>query len=66
MSNRRQSGDQCAPGDPNSQDPRSILNKPRWQRLIVAAAGPFMNVVLAIAVLAGKWKLGMTHATARD
>jgi regulator of sigma E protease len=41
------------PGDAQSEDPRSILRKPRWQRLIVAAAGPFMNVVLAIAVLAG-------------
>jgi regulator of sigma E protease len=41
------------PGDVQSEDPRSILRKPRWQRLIVAAAGPFMNVVLAIAVLTG-------------
>jgi regulator of sigma E protease len=30
-----------------------LWNKPRWQRLIIAAAGPFMNVVLAIAVLTG-------------
>src|SRR5215813_7616537 len=32
-------------------DPRALSYKPRWQRLIIAAAGPFMNVVLAIAVL---------------
>ncbi len=30
-----------------------LWQKPRWQRLIIAAAGPFMNVVLAIAVLTG-------------
>jgi len=41
------------PGDEGSQDPRSILNKPRWQRLIVAFAGPAVNLVLAVAVLAG-------------
>jgi regulator of sigma E protease len=46
------------PGDPESQislgGPAIYLwQKPRWQRLIIAAAGPFMNVVLAIAVLTG-------------
>src|SRR5579883_2525288 len=44
-------GDQ--PGDPGADDPRGLLRKPRWQRLIVAAAGPFMNVVLAVGVLTG-------------
>src|ERR1700678_4536945 len=34
-------------------DPRAMCNKPRWQRLIILAAGPFMNVVLAVAVLTG-------------
>jgi regulator of sigma E protease len=41
------------PGDEATSDPRSFLAKPRWQRLIIAAAGPFMNVVLAIALLTG-------------
>jgi regulator of sigma E protease len=41
------------PGDEAGSDPRSLLAKPRWQRLIIAAAGPFMNVLLAIAVLTG-------------
>jgi regulator of sigma E protease len=39
--------------DDHLDDPRSFMAKPRWQRLIIAAAGPFMNVVLAIAVLTG-------------
>jgi regulator of sigma E protease len=41
------------PGDLELDDPRSLNRKPRWQRLIIAAAGPFMNVVLAVGVLTG-------------
>src|ERR1041385_1051377 len=29
--------------DENIDDPRSFLRNPRWQRLIIAFAGPFMN-----------------------
>src|SRR5215831_6822433 len=39
--------------DENINDPRSFLAKPRWQRAIIAFAGPFMNIVLAIALLTG-------------
>ena len=46
----KMSGDQ--PGE-SPDDPRGFLAKPRWQRLIIAFAGPFMNIVLAIAVLTG-------------
>jgi regulator of sigma E protease len=45
------SGEQ--PGDEASADPRSFLSKPRWQRLIIAFAGPFMNIVLAVGLLTG-------------
>lgn len=41
------------PGDENANDPRGFLSKPRWQRLIIAFAGPAMNIVLAIAILTG-------------
>ena len=41
-----------------ADDPRSLLAKPRWQRVIIAAAGPAMNVVLAVSLLAG---LYMVH-----
>ncbi|MEN6605594.1 MAG: RIP metalloprotease RseP [Bryobacteraceae bacterium] len=40
------------PGD-STDDPRGFLAKPRWQRLIIALAGPTMNVVLAIALVTG-------------
>src|SRR5579872_6525219 len=41
------------PGDENADDPRSFLSRPRWQRLVIAFAGPFMNVVLAVGLLTG-------------
>ncbi|MDQ6699685.1 MAG: RIP metalloprotease RseP [Acidobacteriota bacterium] len=41
------------PGDENAADPRGFLSKPRWQRLIIAFAGPFMNIVLAVSLLTG-------------
>jgi regulator of sigma E protease len=47
----KMSGDQ--PGDENTADPRSLLAKPRWQRLIITFAGPAINIVLAIVLLTG-------------
>ena len=41
------------PGEGPSDDPRAFSNKPRWQRLIIVFAGPFMNVILAVALLTG-------------
>jgi regulator of sigma E protease len=41
------------PGDESAADPRSFLQKPRWQRMIIAFAGPAMNILLAIVVLTG-------------
>lgn len=41
------------PGDETAGDPRGFMSKPRWQRLIIAFAGPFMNIVLAIGLLTG-------------
>lgn len=40
-------------GEQAIEDPRSLLAKPRWQRLIIAFAGPFMNVLLAVVLLTG-------------
>ena len=33
-------------------DPREFLSKPRWQRIVVYLAGPAMNVVLSVALIA--------------
>jgi regulator of sigma E protease len=40
-------------GDEHASDPRSFLSKPRWQRMIIAFAGPAINIVLAVALLTG-------------
>jgi regulator of sigma E protease len=45
-------------GDEGAADPRALTSKPRWQRLLIAFAGPAINIVLAIALLTG---LFMVH-----
>jgi regulator of sigma E protease len=37
----------------DTADPRGFNVKPRWQRLIIVAAGPIMNVVLAVGLMTG-------------
>ena len=34
-------------------DPASFVNRPFWQRILVVAAGPIMNFVLAVIILTG-------------
>lgn len=41
------------PGEEDSDSPRGFLGKPKWQRLIIAFAGPFMNILLAVGLLTG-------------
>ena len=47
----RMLGDQA--GDEKAADPDSFLAKPRWQRAIVIIAGPLMNIILAVGIVAG-------------
>ena len=37
--------------DDRTGDPGEFLNHPRWQRFVIAIAGPAMNVLLAFALL---------------
>jgi regulator of sigma E protease len=46
------------PGDSITGDPREFLSKPKWQRFIVAGAGPLMNLILAVVVLTGLYMYG--------
>jgi regulator of sigma E protease len=39
------------PGDELTGSPDEFLSKPRWQRFVVAIAGPAMNILLAIGLL---------------
>jgi len=49
-----------------SNDLIYLWQKPRWQRLIIAAAGPLMNVVLAIAVLTGLFMVSYEKVLDQD
>ncbi|MBZ5569602.1 MAG: RIP metalloprotease RseP [Acidobacteriia bacterium] len=49
------------PLEAHSGDPREFTSKPRWQRFIIAFAGPFANVVLAIALLTGVFMVRYEH-----
>lgn len=40
-------------------DPRDFLSKPRWQRILVYLAGPAMNVVLALVLMAVVFMVGI-------
>jgi regulator of sigma E protease len=46
------------PGDTVTGDPREFLSKPKWQRFLVASAGPAMNIVLAVGLLTGLYVYG--------
>jgi regulator of sigma E protease len=48
-------------GEKGTSDPRSLTAKPRWQRMIIAFAGPAINVVLAVALLAGLYMVRFPH-----
>ncbi len=46
--------------------PDEFLSKPRWQRAVIAVAGPGMNVVLAIALFTGLNFFGIRQALVLD
>ena len=39
------------PGESVTGAPEEFLSKPKWQRFLVAAAGPAMNIILALGLL---------------
>jgi regulator of sigma E protease len=46
----------------DTEDPRGYFRQPVWKRLVVIAAGPAMNVLLAFVILAGVYWLSAHHA----
>lgn len=61
MAGEQAGGIQGPESEVEADDPRALSQKPRWQRLIIAAAGPFMNVVLAVAMLTGLFMVAYEH-----
>ncbi len=47
----RMAGDN--PAEERKGEPDEFLSKPRWQRAIIALAGPAMNIVMSVVLLAG-------------
>jgi regulator of sigma E protease len=41
--------------------PHEFMSHPRWQRFVIAAAGPFMNIMLAIALLTAVFMIRYEH-----
>jgi regulator of sigma E protease len=52
--------------DENIDDPRAFLAKPRWQRLIIAFAGPLMNMLLAVGLLTGLYMVKFEKVADED
>jgi len=46
------------PTDAITGAPNEFMSKPKWQRFLVAAAGPLMNLVLAVGLMAGLYVYG--------
>ncbi len=49
-----------------SDDPQEFANKPRWQRIVVYLAGPAMNAVLSVILIAVVFMIGMEMAAVRE
>jgi regulator of sigma E protease len=43
------------PGEETSSDPGDLNNHPRWQRMLIALAGPVANFVLAFGLMTGAY-----------
>ncbi|NPA58263.1 MAG: RIP metalloprotease RseP [Aquificae bacterium] len=40
-------------------DPRSFAAKPRWQKILIALAGPLFNIILAVILVAAAYMVGV-------
>ena len=54
------------PLEAHTGDPREFPSKPRWQRFIIAFAGPFANIVLAVGLLTGVYMVRYEHPVYLD
>jgi len=49
------------PTEARKGDPDEFLSKPRWQRVLIAVAGPVMNIVTAIVLTAALFLMGTSQ-----
>lgn len=49
------------PMEARTGDPGEFMSHPRWQRFLIAIAGPAMNVVLALGIVTGVYMVHYQH-----
>src|SRR5271166_3836036 len=49
------------PLESRSGAPDEFMSHPRWQRFVIAIAGPAMNIILAVAILTGVFMVHYEH-----
>jgi regulator of sigma E protease len=54
------------PMDQRTGDPAEFLSHPRWHRFLIAIAGPFMNILLAVVLLTGVYMVHYEHPAYLD
>ena len=54
------------PLETRSGAPEEFMSHPRWQRFVIAIAGPAMNIILAIALLTGVFMVHYEHPVFLD
>ncbi|HYH00506.1 MAG TPA: RIP metalloprotease RseP [Terriglobales bacterium] len=54
------------PMDQRTGDPAEFMAHPRWHRFIIVAAGPFMNIALAVGLLTGVFMVHYEHPVYLD
>ena len=54
------------PMDERTGDPGEFLSHPRWHRFLIAIAGPFMNILLAVVLLTGVYMVHYEYAAYMD
>src|SRR5258708_38881973 len=50
-----------SPMEARTGDPGEFMSHPRWQRLLIAIAGPAMNILLAIVLVTGVFMVHYSH-----
>src|SRR5919109_688867 len=49
------------PMEATTGEPGEFMSHPRWQRFIIALAGPAMNIILAVVLLTGVFMVHYAH-----
>src|SRR6266705_6498346 len=54
------------PMEQRTGDPGEFMSHPRWQRVLIALAGPAMNIILAVGLLTAVFMVKYEHLVWAD